>query len=107
MNILETTRARNFKIYQHIALENLYISTGNDVISYLRSAANRCRSRFPRNKIIVVAVVFQSHIREDIWTCINVSETSDIASMIDDSRSEMNDVTFRTAPLIGGLSCLS
>ena len=40
-NISETTRTSNFKIYRKVALDSLYILTGNDVISYFRSAANR------------------------------------------------------------------
>ena len=40
-NISETIRASLFKIYQKVALDSLYISTGNDVINYFRSEANR------------------------------------------------------------------
>ena len=39
LNILEVIRGRN-KIYRH-QLRCLYISAGNDVIGYVRSAANR------------------------------------------------------------------
>ena len=39
--ISETNRASNFTIYHDLALDSLYISTGNDVINYFRSAANR------------------------------------------------------------------
>ena len=51
---------------------------------------------------IVVAV--NSPMRVDAWSCMNVFGTSD-ASIIDDSRSGMSGVTFRTAPPIGGFSC--
>ena len=37
----ETIRASDFKNYRKVALNSLYISTGNDVINYLRSEANR------------------------------------------------------------------
>jgi len=40
-NISETIRASDFKIYHNVALDSLYISTGNDVTSYFRSAANQ------------------------------------------------------------------
>ena len=40
-NISETIRASDFKIYLKVALGSLYIPTGNDVINYIRSAANR------------------------------------------------------------------
>ena len=40
-NILETIRASDFKISHKVALRSLYISTGNDVINYFRSGANR------------------------------------------------------------------
>ena len=39
--ISEAIRASDFKIYHNVALGNLYISTGNDVINYFRSQANR------------------------------------------------------------------
>ena len=39
-NISETIRAIDFKIYHKVALHSLYISIGNDVINYFRSAAN-------------------------------------------------------------------
>ena len=39
--ILETIRASDFKIYDRIAFDSLYISTGNDVIYYFQSEANR------------------------------------------------------------------
>ena len=38
-NIPETAKTSNFKI-EHITLDGLCISTGSDVISYFRSAAN-------------------------------------------------------------------
>ena len=41
MIISEITRASNFKIYRHIALNSLYISTENHAIIYFWSAANR------------------------------------------------------------------
>ena len=41
----ETTRASHFKIYHKVALDSLYISTGNYVTIYFRSAAN-CISGF-------------------------------------------------------------
>ena len=37
----ETTEASSFKIERGIALDNIYISTGNDVARHLRSATNR------------------------------------------------------------------
>ena len=37
----ENTMASNFKIYRNVALDSLYISTGNDVIIYFQSAPNR------------------------------------------------------------------
>ena len=40
-NISETTWASNFKCYHNVALNSLYISTGNYVIIYFRSAVNR------------------------------------------------------------------
>ena len=40
-NISETTKASNFKIYHNVAHESLYISTGNDITIFFRSAANR------------------------------------------------------------------
>ena len=40
-NISENTTAINLKVYRNLALDSLYISTGNDVITFLRSAANR------------------------------------------------------------------
>ena len=39
--ILKTAGASNLRIYYNIALDSLYISTGDDVIIYFRSAANR------------------------------------------------------------------
>ena len=39
-NISETTRASNFKFYPNVALDSLYISTGNDIIIYFQSASN-------------------------------------------------------------------
>ena len=39
--ISETARANNFKIDQNLALDSVYISTGNDAIAYFRSTANR------------------------------------------------------------------
>ena len=41
LNILETIRDSDFKIYDRVAHYSLYISTGNDVINYFRSEANR------------------------------------------------------------------
>ena len=40
-NISETVRVSDFTIYHKVALESLYISTGNDFINYFQSAANR------------------------------------------------------------------
>ena len=40
-NISETVGASDFAIYHRVALHSPYISTGNDVINYFRSAANR------------------------------------------------------------------
>ena len=40
-HLIKYTKACNFKIYRKGALDSLYISTGNDVIIYFRSAANR------------------------------------------------------------------
>ena len=34
LNISETVRACAFKIYRKVAIDNMYISTGNDVINY-------------------------------------------------------------------------
>ena len=50
-------------------------------------------------------IAFKSHIRVDTWACINGFGTSD-SRHYHDSRSGMSVVTFRTAPPIGGLSCL-
>ena len=41
LNISKSIRGNNFKIYQTVALDSLYISTRNDVIVYFRSVANR------------------------------------------------------------------
>ena len=41
MNTSDTTRASNVEIYHSIAFDSLYILTGNDVIIYFRSVANR------------------------------------------------------------------
>ena len=41
LNIPETVRASDFKICRKVALNSLYFSTGNDVINYFLSAANR------------------------------------------------------------------
>ena len=41
VNISETAIANNYKIYHHIALGSLYISTGNDITVYFRAAVNR------------------------------------------------------------------
>ena len=40
-NIPETIRDSDFKIYDKVAIDSFYISTGNDVINYFRSEANR------------------------------------------------------------------
>ena len=40
-NIQETIRGSEFKKYLNVALDTLYISTGNDVINYFRSEVNR------------------------------------------------------------------
>ena len=40
-NISGTIAASNSKIYPNVEHDSLYISTGNDVTIYLRSAANR------------------------------------------------------------------
>ena len=42
-NISETIRASDFEIYYRVALDTLHISTGNDVITYFWSAANRTK----------------------------------------------------------------
>ena len=52
-----------------------------------------------------VVVAVNSPMRVDARSCMNVSEQV-IASIIYDSRCGMNYVAFRTAPPIGGLSCL-
>ena len=39
--ISETSRVCNIKIYHDMALDSLYIWTGNDVITYFWSAASR------------------------------------------------------------------
>ena len=41
LNISETIGVIDFKSYHKVVLDGIYISTGNDVISYFRSAANR------------------------------------------------------------------
>ena len=41
LNISETNKASNFKKVNSVALDTLYIFTGNDVTSYFRSAVNR------------------------------------------------------------------
>ena len=46
-----------------------------------------------------------SPMRVDAQSCMNVFGTSDRASIIDDKRCGMSDVTFHAAPSIGGLSC--
>ena len=61
-NISETTRAGNFKIYQHAALNTLNLSTGNDVAIYFQSAANCINlfilgSRSGRNFSITVSSI--------------------------------------------------
>ena len=40
LNISETIRASDFKIYHKVALDGLCISTGNDIINCFRSEAN-------------------------------------------------------------------
>ena len=40
-NISETVRDSDFKINDRLDHDSLYISTGNEVINYFRSAANR------------------------------------------------------------------
>ena len=40
-NISEITRGSNFKIYNNVAHDSLYLSTGTDVTIYFRSAASR------------------------------------------------------------------
>ena len=40
-NISKSTSASNFKIYDELSIDSLYISTGNGVITYFRSASNR------------------------------------------------------------------
>ena len=40
-NISESIRVSDFKIYHMSALDSVDISTGNDVINYFRSEANR------------------------------------------------------------------
>ena len=40
-NISKTMRDNDLKIYDRIALKSVYILTGNDVINYFRSEANR------------------------------------------------------------------
>ena len=39
-DFLEATKASSFKVFKGIALNSLYISSGYDVTSYFRSAAN-------------------------------------------------------------------
>ena len=39
--ISESTRASDFKFCRNVAADSLYISTGNDVMSYFQSAVNR------------------------------------------------------------------
>ena len=39
-NISETIRDYDFKMYDRVALDSFYVSTGNDVINYFRSEAN-------------------------------------------------------------------
>ena len=43
LNISETIRASNFQIAHNVAQDSLYPSTRNDVIIYVRSAANRTK----------------------------------------------------------------
>ena len=38
--IIETAKAGNFKIYQNVALDSIYVSTENDVVIYFRLAGN-------------------------------------------------------------------
>ena len=45
-NISETIRASDFKIYQKVALDSLYILMGNDVINYFRLEANLQTCKF-------------------------------------------------------------
>ena len=52
-----------------------------------------------------VAVEFKSHMRVDAFSLINVFGISDDKYYIDDSCCGTSSVAFRTAPLIGGLSC--
>ena len=42
----ETDKTSSFKIKYEIALDSLYMFTGNDVNTYFRSAENRIGSRF-------------------------------------------------------------
>ena len=42
-NISETIGDSDFKNYDRVALDSLYILTGNDIINYFRSAANRTK----------------------------------------------------------------
>jgi len=46
LDISEIIRDSDFKIYHHLTLDSLYISTGNDITSYFRSAANRTNVNF-------------------------------------------------------------
>ena len=57
LNISKTNGASNFKIYRNVALDGLFIATGNDVIIYFLSTVNHInvfifghvRSRFLSN----------------------------------------------------------
>ena len=40
-NSSETAEASDFKIYHEVALDTVYISTGNDIMNYFRSEENR------------------------------------------------------------------
>ena len=53
-NISEFTIVCNFNIHQNVALDSLYILTGNDVTSYFRLAAHRISVSILTPKSILV-----------------------------------------------------
>ena len=57
-NISKTIRDSDFKIYHKVVLDSLFIRTGNDVINYFRSAANR-------TNVIKFWVIFESRFLDN------------------------------------------
>ena len=58
--ISKTIRASDFKSFHNVALDSLYISTGNDIIIYFRSEANRTN--------VYISVKFGSRFLDKVST---------------------------------------